>query len=222
MNAINRLLFVLPLFALVGCQQFERGGTMVNNFYDNLTGKTPLKAVAKMEDVYFADERRVGINTLSNKPFGRQPPYTTRYGQIVQTDKDYTVRVAGIRALNRSRDDSAKPIFIKSLDDENPLVRTEAAKALVNLPDESAVPKLIKLLGNQEEDRDARIAAARAMRNFKRLDVARALVANLTGRDFGVAWESRRRLEAITGDTTLPYDETQWLQFLTGPEKPFG
>ena len=145
---------VLPLVALTGCQQMERTGSAVGNFWNNLTGKTPLNAVKRMEDPYFADERRAGVNELSAKPFGRGQPYTARYQQIALTDKDFMVRVASIRALNRSRDASATSVFVRALDDENALVRTEAVKALSNLPDEAAIPKLIRMVNTVDEDRD--------------------------------------------------------------------
>jgi len=213
---------VLPLVALTGCQQMERTGSAVGNFWNNLTGKTPLNAVKRMEDPYFADERRAGLNELSAKPFGRGEPYTARYQQIALTDKDFMVRVASIRALNRSRDASATSVFVRALDDENALVRTEAVKALSNLPDEAAIPKLIRMVNTVDEDRDVRIAAAGALKHYKRLDVARALISTLQGRDFGVAWQSRNSLVEITSKSDLRYDETEWLQYVTGPEKPFG
>jgi hypothetical protein len=65
-----------------------------------------------------------------------------------------------------------------------------------------------------------RIAAADALKHYRALDAARALVDTLDSRDFGVAWQSRRSLIRLTG-RDLNYDEGQWLQFLTGPDRPF-
>jgi hypothetical protein len=101
-------------------------------------------------------------------------------------------------------------------------VRLEAAKALANLPDPAAAPALIRALARPDEARDVRIAAADALRHYPNLEVARALVAQLAGRDFGVAWQARQSLKHMTGKSGLRYDEATWLGYLTGPEKPFG
>ena len=72
-----------------------------------------------------------------------------------------------------------------------------------------------------DEDQDVRIAAADALRHYRTLDVARTLVNQLGDRQFGVAWQANRSLIAITGQD-FEYDQVQWLQYLTGPDKPFG
>jgi hypothetical protein len=201
-----------------GCTQIGDFGGRVADYF---SGKTPVNAAKKMEDQYFPDERRQGINMLSARDFGRREPYTKRYQQIAQYDTDWLVRATAIRALNRSRDASATPIFIKALTDENDIVRVEAAKALANIPDENAVPALVKIVGNTNENRDARIWAADALRHYRTLEVARILASQLNGREFGLAWQSRKSLVKLTGKD-LSYDETAWLQYLTGPDKPFG
>jgi hypothetical protein len=53
------------------------------------------------------------------------------------------------------------------------------------------------------------------------MGVARVLAASLSGRDFGLAWQSRWSLKILTGKD-LGYDESAWLGYLTGPEKPLG
>ncbi|HSV13665.1 MAG TPA: HEAT repeat domain-containing protein [Tepidisphaeraceae bacterium] len=203
---------------------------------DYASGHTPAKAVAHMEDKSNADWRRLGIiDLVSSWDYARKPPYTTRYQQIAQHDPDYTVRAMAIRALNISRDASATPIFIAALDDDNELVRLEATKALANVPDPAAVPALLRHLQGQretlatavgrpaasEEAKDVRIAAADALRHYRTLDVARTLVTYLNENEFGVAWQSRQSLRALTG-RDLKYDQAAWLNYLTGPEKPFG
>jgi len=185
------------------------------------TGQTPLRDVRMMEDRDFPDERRKGIYNLVANDFGQREPYTRRYRQIARDDPDYTVRAAAVRALNWSRDREAIPVFVAALSDQNPLVRWEAAKALSNIPDPSAADPLSRTLGNQAETRDVRIAAAEALRNYRTLSVARVLAASLSGRDFGLAWQSRWSLKILTGKD-LGYDESAWLGYFTGPEKPFG
>jgi HEAT repeat protein len=111
-------------------------------------------------------------------------------------------------------------VFVKALEDSSPLVRQEAAPALANIPDPNAAAPLARLVANPQEPRDVRIAAADGLKHYRTLDAGRALVGTLTSRDFGVAWQSRRSLIRLTG-RDLKYDEAQWLQFLTGPERPF-
>jgi HEAT repeat protein len=186
-------------------------------------------SAAKMDDPLFPDKRRQGVNEVVVRPAGRRGPYTGKYIQLAQNDADYTVRAIAVRALNRSRDASADPVFIRALSDDQPLVRLEAAKALNRLPDPSAVPLLIVHLqptydtGNfddtgrpiqQDEIQDVRIAAAEALAHYKALNVARALVDMLDSRDFGIASEARTSLRAITGQD-FAYDQGAWLNYLT-------
>jgi len=215
----HAILSVLPLtFFCAGCESLSDFDQRLSNA---VTGHTPRAAAVQMEDPYFPDERRIGINRLAAFPFGRQPPYTTRYQQIAQSDPDWLVRATAIRALNRSRWRPATPLFIKALDDTNAHVQLEAAKALGNIPDSNAVPSLLRLVNDGTEDRDVRIAAADALRHFKTVEVARTLANQLGGREFGVAWQSLRSLEVMTG-RDLHYDESAWLNYITGPEKPLG
>ena len=97
-------------------------------------------------------------------------------------------------------------------------MRLEAAKALANIPDPNASAPLLKLVDSAPEPRDVRIAAADALRHYRQLDVARTLVNTLNGRDFSVAWQARKSLTRMTG-SDYAYDETAWLNYLTGPDR---
>lgn len=210
------------LLLLPGCVVVERAGSVVNNAFERVSGDTALRAVRAMENPRDPDRRRQGINKLASRRYGQQDPYTRRYAQIARNDADWLVRATAIRALNRSRYRAATDLFIASLGDENAQVRLEAAKALANVPDPDAAPALTKIVNNAGEDRDVRIAAADALQHYRTLDVARSLAGQLGARDFGVAWQSRRSLQQMTGRHDLRYDESAWLGYLTGPNKPFG
>jgi hypothetical protein len=215
--AMRNPLHLLMIAVLV----LSGGCTQIRHFGETLGGKNALWAAKKMEDPDFPDERREGINFLVDHSYGKQPPYTTRYKQIAQNDPDFTVRAAAIRALNRARDKTATPVFIKALNDSKALVRLEAAKALSNIPDPAAMEPLRKLVSDPTGDRDVRIASADALRHYRDMDVARALVSVLNGREFGVAWQARHSLVTITGHD-LHYDESAWLNYLTSPASPLG
>ncbi|HEX8523085.1 MAG TPA: HEAT repeat domain-containing protein [Tepidisphaeraceae bacterium] len=213
MRTVSTLALV-AIFALsTGCQQ-------VGSFFDRLGGK-PLRAARKMEDPYFPDERREGIFQLARRDYGRLTPYTTRYKQIAQSDPDFTVRAAAVRALNIARDKSATAVFIGALSDKNDFVRLEAAKALANVPSPEAAAPLQKIVSNALENKDLRIAAADALKHYPNLGVGRTLVGALNTRDFGVAWQARQSLRRLTG-RDLHYDESAWLTYLTSPGRPLG
>lgn len=184
------------------------------------TGDTPAKDVGKMEDSRSPDKRREGILDLATEyRFARHEPYTKRYSQIGARDGEPLVRAAAIRALNHSRSHLGDPVFTAAIDDTDPAVRLEAAKALANVPAEAAVPRLIDHL-QKDDNRDVRIACADALRSFKTLDVARALAAVLNDRDFGVSWQARKSLNLMTG-RDFRYDEGAWLGFVSGAKRPF-
>lgn len=204
-----------------GCTQLEGTADFGKRLIEVATGKTAINAATQMENQAFPDERRVGINNLANRSYGLREPYTTRYRQIAETDRDWLVRATAIRALNRSRDLSATPLFVKALSDENDLVRVEACKALVHMPDPNATPGLIRLVADTGQPRDVRIWAADALQHYRTLEVARTLASQLSNREFTLAWQSHRTLVNLTGKD-LKYNETAWLQYLSSEQNPFG
>jgi hypothetical protein len=201
---------------------FEAIGHIVwalpNRLIDFIKGDTPLKYATLMEDTRNADNRRASILKLAGYRFARRDPYTKRYSQIGSRDSEYLVRAAAIRALNHSRSKDGAELFMAGLDDAEPAVRLEAAKALANVPVEAAVSKLITHLRG-DENRDVRIACADALREIKTLDVARALIGVLSDRDFGVSWQARKSLNLMTG-RDFRYDESAWLNYVSTAQKP--
>ncbi len=191
------------------------------NFLRGRPAITPAAAAGEMEDKQFPDERRKGIATLVNWDFGKSAPYTTRYDEIARRDPDPLVRATAIRALNRARHAESDPTFVAALADPEADVRLEAVKALNRMPTKDAAAPLIKLLSDPNQPADVRIASAEALGHYETLDVARALVAQLNGRDFGVAWQARRSLKQMLGQD-FRYDEPAWLSYLTGPNAPVG
>jgi hypothetical protein len=208
--------------------------TFPKQIYDFYTGNTPGRYARMMEDDKSPDLRRTGILKLvTDYDFARKDPYTKRYWQIAQGDPDSLVRVAAIRALDRARMSTVTPIAIRALDDPNPLLRLEAAKALANVPDEKAIPALtrhmqpiIEVRGeggrpeNIQESRDVRVACADALRNYPNRDVAKSLVDVLADKEFETSWQARKSLVLITGHD-YKYDQTKWRDYLAGAQSPF-
>lgn len=208
-------------FFTSGCAQIDSVGTAMRKTGEMFVGDTALEIVRGMENERYPDRRRRSINKLVERDYGRRDPYTKRYAQIARTDEDFLVRATAIRALNRARYQPGTPVLIQALTDAHQMVRLEAAKALANVPDPTAAAPLVAVVNNAQEDRDVRIAAADALKHYRTLDVARSLAGQLEGSDFGVAWQSRQSLAKLTG-RDLRYNETAWLGYLTGPDKPLG
>jgi hypothetical protein len=208
---------------------FKSLAEAMRNLGDKIDGVSAVKLTNKMLDMTSADARWQGINQLVNRAYGQREPFTTMYGRVagtippseVEPDPDYLVRAVAIRALNRARDKDAAPVFLRGLSDKSDVVRLEAVKALNNLPDPAAVPGLLEMVGSSQESVDVRIAAAEALRHYKTLETAQALINVLNERDFGLAWQAHRSLQWLTA-SDLGYDQGKWLNYITGPAKPFG
>ena len=193
-------------------------GEFFASLYDQITGRTPeqnLKLVRSPRP----DARVRGINGFISREFGKHPPYTPLYKAMAAEDRDPLVRAAAVRALNRSRDRTATPVFIKGLSDPHEWVRLESAKALVRVPDPAAIAPLLQVVRRQDETREVRIAAVDALRHYKNMEVARALASLLAERDFSIVWQSRRSLRDIT-QKDFRYDESKWMEYLANPQTP--
>jgi HEAT repeats len=193
-------------------------GDLFAGIYDQLTGRTPASNLTLIRS-RSADARIRAINDLVARDFGKQPVYTRVYKALAENDPDPLVRAVAIRALNRSRDRTAVPLFIRGLSDPNEWVRLESAKALVRVPDPSAAAPLLQVVRRPDETRDVRIAAVDALRHYKNMEVARTLASLLAERDFSIVWQSRRSLRDITRKD-FRYEEAKWLEYLANPETP--
>ena len=89
------------------------------------------------------------------------------------------------------------------------------------MPDSKALDPLTKIVANAYENRDVRIAAADALRNYRDMNAYRALIHVLNGKDFGVAWQARKSLVLLSG-RDMSYNEAAWLGYLTSSSKPLG
>lgn len=183
-----------------------------------MTDDRPSKADKMLEDKTSPDNRREGMNKLAEFGFLKNEVFTKRCRQIAVSDTDPIVRATAIRTANRARDIKAIKLFISGLSDPSVFVRLESAKALANIPDVSAIPLLIDTLGNTNENRDVRVAAADALKHYRTLPVGRALSDALNDRSFAISWQSQRSLRYMT-DRNFGYDAGAWLAYFTGTEK---
>lgn len=187
--------------------------------YNVSTGHTAVK-YAKELFHRNPDIRRNAVYTLSDQPYGRRPPYTDYYAHMAKTDQDPTVRMAALRALNRARAANQTEAMIADLNDDNWWVRLEAAKAIANIPDPKAIPGLMRLLNDEQQNRDVRIACADGLRCYQQSDVAQALIRVLSDRDYGVARQAQQSLNLMTSKD-FGLEPSPWLNYLTSTPKPF-
>lgn len=216
---------VVPLYRspldIFGVAYDDLIGHPIANFFDYITNDNAAYAARKMVDPTSPDNRRKGTLRLASFSFARRGYYIQVYANEARSDEDYTVRAAGIRALNRCRAKGYTLLFINALSDDQPLVRLEAADALSNMPDPRAIAVLVRRMESPtdeygqalEPNLDVRIACADALRCYHTAESMRALVNELTDKEFGIAWQARQSLELITGQDYL-YDSKAWLNYL--------
>jgi hypothetical protein len=190
-------------------------GDPIVHFFDYITHDSASYAARKMADTRSPDNQREGMLRLTDFEFARRGIYIKGYEILARNGGDFTVRAAGLRALNRCRARGYTVLFLESLSDDQELVRLEAADALGNIPDPDAIPLLVVHMGaDAEPSADVRIACAEALRNFHTVEVMRDLTEELDDQDFGVAWQARQSLELLTGQD-FRYDAKAWLNYLS-------
>jgi hypothetical protein len=185
----------------------------VAHFFIYISHDNASYAARKMADTTSADKRVEGTLRLVDFEFARRGIYLSGYAYEARATEDFTVRAAGLRALNRCRAQGYTSLFLEALNDDQPVVRLEAADALGNIPDATAVPLLEIHMGDAEPSEDVRIASVEALRNYPTSEVEHALVGELEDHDFGVAWQARQSLELMTGQD-FRYDPKAWLNYL--------
>jgi hypothetical protein len=194
-------------------------GHPIEKFSDYISHDNAANAARKIFDPVSPDNRREGILRLSDYSFARHGASLIVYARMTRDD-DYTVRAAAIRALNRSR--AAGPnyteLYVKNLDDSEPLVRLQAADALGNVPDASTTDDLIEKM-QDDPSPDVRIACTDALRNFYEGKVISALIAVLDDRNFAVAWQARQSLALLSGQD-YRYDKQAWLGYFARAGMP--
>jgi hypothetical protein len=183
---------------------------------DYMSHDTPAAAARKMLDPSGTpDLHREGALRLVDFRYAHNGASVLAYAHLARHGEDYTVRAAGLRALNRCRAKGYTSLFLEALSEEDgpALLRLEAADCLSNIPDPNAISLLVVHVGTAETDSDVRVACADALRCYNTPEVMRALVDQLDGTDFSVAWQARQSLELITGQD-FRYEPKAWLNFL--------
>jgi len=184
-------------------------GQDVNDMTSALKPTSPSEAAKKMIDPYSADNRREGTVLISNASFGGVDVYLAVYRDMVDRERDPIVKAIAIRALARHGQPEDAMHILPHLTHENVQVRWEAAKGLQRLHNTAAVSDLLKVLNNEAENIDVRIAAAVALGQYPEDRVFQGLLNALDERELSVNVAAAKSLETLTGQS-LGLDGPKW------------
>lgn len=217
---IYRFFWLLPASAclLAGCQsgpdnlwsRLERSDNWLGALVEPMMPPTPSQAASDMFNIYDADVRRRGIALISGSPFGGEDPYLRAY-RLLADDPDPAVRGTVAAALGLHGQVSDAPTLIRMLRDPSPFVRWQAATALQKIHDNEAAEALVTTL-QEDDDGDARAAAAYALGQYPQVPVFDALVGALNDLDYAVVDSASRSLYLLTG-TYEGTDGREWIRW---------
>jgi hypothetical protein len=202
---------VVGVFFCSGCETI---GQDLKEIGAGFTPTTPSEAARDMVDPHDADKRRTGTTLISNSPFGGVDVYVRAYRDMVDNERDPVVKAMAIRALARHGDPADAMRITPHLHHESVQVRWEAAKGLQRLHNNAAVPELLKVLRDESEQSDIRIAAATALGQYPQDRVAQGLIDALDARELGVNMAAETALGTLTGQE-LGLDRTVWYGWYT-------
>lgn len=203
------------LIALAGCETL---GQDFNDLAAAIKPTSPSEAARDMLDPYDADKRRTGIVLISNAPFGGVEAYVVAYRDMALNERDPIVKATAIRALARWGEPADAVRIAPFLTHENVQVRWEAAKGLQRLHNPAVVPDLVRVMNNENEHEDVRIAAATALGQYPEDRAFQGLVTALDARELAINQAAERSLHDITGQS-LGLDRATWFEWYNTHEK---
>jgi hypothetical protein len=204
------LIFLIGFVALVcGCETISQD---VKGLAKSLKPVTPPEAGRMMIDQYDANKRREGTILISNAPFGGAPPYLANYRDMVDHESDPIVKAVAIRALARHGEPADALRITPHLSHENFQVRWEAAKGLQRLHNPAVAGDLIRVLLDESEQADVRIAAAIALGQYPEDRVFHGLLSALDERELAVNAAAERSLNLLTSQS-FDMDSLRWLNW---------
>lgn len=220
-------LFVGATVGLAGCESDPYRPTS-NSILDYLSGPSPKLAAEMATDPYDADRRYRGTVLLAGATFAGEEVYMNLFRSYTN-DKDSAVRGAAARAIANHGSPEDATYLITLLNDEDVIVRREAARGLQRLHNPAAIEALIKKISTTqkadgglvlEDDSLVRAEAAMALGQYASTAVIEALIASLDDPELAVNRGSLSALRTLTGQD-LGYSRTSWTLWLRGQRTPF-
>lgn len=217
MKGLRNILVLVLAAACGGCAQ-QSTKTGINTIVKKLFGPSPVELVSQMFESEDPDLRRTAIVELSRHDWGRRGAYLKAYA-ILTDDPAATVRSAAVRALGRGGDAKYAREIILVLADREASVRADAAVAL----DSIFAPETIEPLSaraTSDVSPDVRVAAARALRQYRQANVLETLLRCLDDPKLAVRSRAAESLTELTGENAGT-EARAWRRALAGRKDPF-
>jgi HEAT repeat protein len=216
------LLVSAAVWLLAGCQdQSAQIGAKLDAGFKNLLAprKTPQQYMLVAVSSEDPDARRDAVAEISKSKLYEKEWAVKGFVAIALLESEPQTRCVAIRALGRTGDPRAVETALKILNyrDYPPqdvwppvgLCRWDATIVLADMSAAGKIPEeyrepvyktLLDRLRNDDE-RHARIAAARGLAYYPQDETVRALIAGLRDEDFAVAHQCEEALVQLTGQT---------------------
>jgi HEAT repeat protein len=220
------MLLALGTMGLAACEA-DPYRPRSDSLLDYLRGPSPTLAAEMATDPYDADRRYRGTILLAGASFAGEDVYM-RLFRSYTTDKDSAVRGAAARAVANHGTPEDASYLIALLDDEDVIVRREAARGLQRLHNPASIEPLISTLSMNsglesgaapEDDTQVRAEAALALGQYASTAVIEALIASLDDPQLAVNRNSLSALRTLTGQD-LGYSRTAWTLWVREQRAP--
>jgi hypothetical protein len=176
----------------------------------------PSEAVVWAIDPYDPSNRYRGTLLLAGAPFADEPPYLALFVDNA-SDPDSSVREAAIRGLaNHGGPEHVPLVAERLLDDPEPRVRVEAARALQRIHSPAAVDALLAAIElspraePRQPDPAVRAEAARALGQYPQNRVVDRLILSLVDPSLLVNTATLHSLRTLTGQD-FGFDRPAWV-----------
>ncbi len=198
----------LLLAVLAGCSSSRPA------FVDNLwpfeqqqlaSVQTPAQRIEKLQAV---------AALASSTSAADQVRTTAELAQQIQAESDPLIREEIVRAIAQFQTPLAASVVAAGLNDADSSVRIACCQAIAERGDADAVAKLGAVIGG-DTDVDVRLAAAKALGNFKGPDVTAALAIGLEDQDPALQYQTVQSLRQSTGKN-FGQDAKAWREFVRG------
>jgi HEAT repeat protein len=168
-----------------------------------------------------SDERREAAHAVAADREARKDPSVVQiFCLLARSDEDPLVRSAAARGLANMESEEVVPALSQvAASDKSPYVRCDAVASLGRQAKPECVPPLVRAV-QSDSSAEVRTAAASALRQFKDVAAAKALVAALDDLSLGVAQKAWESLRYMTGQN-LPRQVQPWDDFLASTQEPF-
>ncbi len=184
----------------------------VSEFAGSFAAPSPSEAGRWMTDLYDDDQRRRGTLLIANSPFGNAPAHLAWYRDRVIEEDDPLVLAALVSALGRHGAPDDALLIAPKLTHASEHVKWQAAKALQRLHNPAVVSDLLKVVRDESENVDVRVAAADALGQYPQDRVFHALLRCLDDRELSVNMAAKSSLRTLTG-RDLGYEARSWLNW---------